>query len=328
MFARKARVLFSIARTTLLGYREDIHCHLLNDAVFVNNDGAVFTCCHYRPISFGSLYRNDLRRIWHRSALLVFVRWLDRHKRLHCLPHCSVLSPEDKRRPQTGVLDYPVKVEVLYGTFCNLACIMCPQDHGSKMLMDPEVLRRHIEWDKVGSEVVLTGGELMAMKGAKDFYYWLTCTAGKKVNVDTNGTTLNGEWIDLLTNGAGAVMVSVNAATKETHERVNRGSSFDRVIRNVRALVASKTANGSDIRTIFRFTMVPENVEEVPDAIALADRLGFDCMNFGSDSGLVPYLESRPELRESIKAKVNAVVGPSLRLRLDLHRLRSAGLIG
>jgi len=224
-------------------------------------------------------------------------------------------------------MPYPRRLWVLHGQFCNLACIMCPQDHKSKRGLDNDILKKNIDWREV-EEIDLQGGEILAMKSAREMYLWLTKELNKKVNLITNGILISDEWADHLVRGSNWIQVSLNAATKETHEIVNKNSNFERVVDNLKKLIELKRRYGLAIEIIYKFTIVNENVHEIGSAIEFANSLGCDTIAFGYNAVTIPsLLEENRELKEKIRNEVSRLIESSLKIKIGMKRLEQLGLV-
>jgi hypothetical protein len=302
------------------------YCHLLWDSVYIDQHGNVFACCHDQPGVLGNITKTDLATIW-AGVDLAGYRRQSQTGRLACAPRCNILTPEQKATAgQHSAADYPKSVWLLWGELCNISCTMCPQDHRSRLMLDAEVLMRQIDWSRI-EHVELQGCEVLAMKSAKVFYQWLTETAGAKVNLITNGLLVDEPWAYRLVRHGDWVMVSVNAATKGVHEAVNSGSRFERVIEGLRRLVAAKRARGAGAEVIFKFTIVPANAHEIPQAIRLANDIGCDLIAFGYDREVPPFLKADPELTRRLRLELADVAAELLPIRINDVRLRHLGLM-
>jgi len=203
---------------------------------------------------------------------------------------------------------------------------MCYQDHRSKVVLNSEVIRKHIDFSGI-EDIDFQGGEILAMKNAREMYLWLTTGLHKKVNLITNGVLINEEWADRLVRGSGWIQISVNAATKEIHETVNRNSNFSRVIDNIKKLTHLKNQCGSDVRIVYKFTIVAENIHEISDAIALADDLGCDQIAFGFDASIPGLLRENEQVRENIRSRIALVRKNGLKIDIESKRLEQLGLL-
>jgi sulfatase maturation enzyme AslB (radical SAM superfamily) len=150
----------------------------------------------------------------------------------------------------------------------------------------------------------------------------------KKVNLITNGLFLDDEWADYLVGGSNRIVISVNAATAKTHECVNRGSDFTKVISNIRRLVDLKHKHASVASIVYKFTIVPQNVHEISGAIQLADALGCDKIQFGYDRTMPGFLEENKDKKRLIHDELNQLMsGDNLKIEIGRHRLIRLGFL-
>ena len=248
------QILGATLRNLLLDHQRTF-CPQLWDTAFVDQYGNVFNCCFSRPMTLGNLQDSSLAEIWQQSRRLRVFRWLSRHRALYCSLNCSLISEDNKLGPTTRLPDpqHPTTVRILHGELCNLACIMCWQDHRDRQTISNCLLMEQVDWPLV-EHIELQGGEVLAMKPAKEFFVWLTQEMGKKVDLITNGILVNDLWARNLVLGANWVAVSVNAASKEVHEQVNRGSRFEKVVTNIRRMTRLKQELGAELKIVFKFT--------------------------------------------------------------------------
>jgi sulfatase maturation enzyme AslB (radical SAM superfamily) len=215
---------------------------------------------------------------------------------------------------------------LLFGEFCNISCIMCEQNHRSKTILDDAVLKRNIDWEHI-EEVEFQGGELLAIRSAREFYRWVTADRKIKGNLITNGMLINDEWAGYLVAGARWIAVSVNAASMETHQKINRNSNFERVIDNIKRLVSAKRASGSAVTIAYKFTIVPENMREIADAIGTAEAAGCDAIVYGYSGRAAHALRGDAPLRETIRRDLAEAKRAHGTILVDDTRLRPLGLV-
>lgn len=304
------------------------YCHLLWENVFISPNGDTFGCCSWKPGKFGNINDDSLAHIWSDSPRLKIYRILSLHNCLNCFLDCHILSKAEKLRPPPRSIDtrHPKKVWLLYGETCNLNCIMCPQEHRSMETLDNEVIQKNIDWDQV-EEIEMQGGEILAMENAKTLYLWLTTELNKKVNLITNGLLINDEWAYHLVNGSSWIQISINAATKRTHELVNKNSDFDKVISNVNKLIKLKHLHCFTVNIIYKFTVITENVHEIADAILAAEEFGFDEIHFGHDAIVIDYLAKNHELRKKLRTQILQCTKSNYKVTIERNRLEHLGLL-
>ncbi len=138
---------------------------------------------------------------------------------------------------------------------------------------------------------------------------------------------INDEWAEHLVKGAKWIEISVNAATKKTHEFVNKGSNYEKVIDNINNLIHLKHHYNSDIIITYKYTIVPGNISEIADAIEFADSLGCDRISYGFSSLVPRTLGENEELSEKVKSKLSRLVNDNLKIEIIRNRLEQLGLL-
>jgi MoaA/NifB/PqqE/SkfB family radical SAM enzyme len=330
-FQRKAAYAKWVARALLRNIfieRKNTYCPKLWDSVYIDQFGAVFTCCHSQPMAFGNLYKTNLRTIWQKNLWLRVFRWLARHKALYCALGCTLLSQAEKDNVphKSPALPHPTVARICHGELCNLACVMCWQNHKDKRMISNAVLQQGLDWEHV-TDIELFGGEILAMKEAKAFFTWVTQEQGKKANLITNGVLINDEWARNLVLGSDWVAISVNAATQAVHEKINVGSRFPRVLDNIRRLVRFKRELNSPITIIYKFTITVDNVHEIAAAIPVAAELGVDKITYGYEETVPAYLRAHPDLKVDLQRQLEAQLAAGLPIEIERVRLEYLGVL-
>jgi len=321
------QVLFN--KIHALVYKKKTYCHLLWDSVYIDQLGNVYTCCHSLPSVIGNINDTRLGDIWKNSQHLIKYRRMSSLNCLPCFEKCNLIPISQKEKPinYPKFTEYPRRVWILYGEFCNIDCIMCWQEHKSKIFIDNEVLRTNIEWAQV-QEIELQGGEILATNRGRQLYLWLTKEKNKKVNLITNGLLIDNEWAEYLVRGSSWVAISVNAASGPVHELVNKGSNFDEVCENIRKLVRCKKAIEADVSINFKFTIVQENILEIGGAIKLADELGCDKIEFGYDPKVIDLLKNNNFVKVNINNQLTDIKNDAnINIYINYGRLEHLGLI-
>lgn len=167
--------------------------------------------------------------------------------------------------------DYPVAVVIELTAYCNLRCIMCPQDRLTRRrgYMSFETFRRIADdvalhspesdmWLAIMGESLLLGEEL---------YRFLDYAHSKGLmNVSLNTNLLPLEESDcerLLLAELKSIIVGIDAATPETYSRVRVGGDFARVQANMLALLAAaKRLKLKRPRIVAQFIVMEENRHE------------------------------------------------------------------
>ncbi|MBD3410498.1 MAG: radical SAM protein [Ignavibacteriales bacterium] len=310
--------------------KRDTYCPRLWSEAFVMQDGAVYSCCHEKPAAIGNLNEKSLAEIMDDAPIRAWRRKsLD--GKLACYKGCNLLTAEELAEPRHDSVesDYANvrRLKLQTGEFCNLDCVMCYwQDHRSPERLSDELLRERVDLGPIET-IEIQGGEPLAMKEAKR-YFEHAAALGKKISFLTNAIMINKRWAELIARHSAFVHVSINAATKATHEAINRGSRWERVLENVRLIREARERVGGEVEIIGHFTMIWRNVEEVPRFLERFRELGFDRADFGYDFRLPWLLRLAPlKKRRLRRATTEALNRDGTREATRAHRLRSLGLI-
>jgi sulfatase maturation enzyme AslB (radical SAM superfamily) len=307
-------------------------CPLLWTDCYINRTGDVYACCHQKPGLLGNIYQSTLSDILQGNRLSR-LRDESLTGSLGCYPACTLLDKSSIEIRGSGIgsaLRFRIRrVHVSFGEACNIRCIMClhPSRHAANpVLLDEEVLARQIEADSV-ENFVLQGGEPLLLRPCLNFMSYLE-GLGKRYTILTNGLLIDGATSDRLALHSSVVSISLNGATKQTHEAVNRGSRFERVLANIRRLRASRARLGPGMVISGRLTITPENLHEVPLFLRTFETIGFDRINFGYVKETVPaFLDSHPDLRTKLFGETSEARSETRSEVVDDLRLRQLGLL-
>lgn len=314
-----------------LPFTSNTFCHRLWDRVFIDQHANVYTCCRHMPMpAFGNLRNDTLRTCWNSRSARSW-RWLTARGALPCFDHCHLLSEQElavQLDDDVHTAEVPYerlrRITLLFGELCNVACTMCDQDHLSKVSLRLDTLRSQIEWEPI-EEIVIQGGEPLAIKECKRTYIYLTEELGKRVSFMTNGLLITDEWAERLALHAPEVPISLNATQQGTYEAIMVGAKWSRMLAAVARLRAAKERLASPMRMRAHMTIVRQNVREIPDFIAFAEGLGFDRVDYGCDNLVPAYLNETPALVADVKQRLPAALAGS-KIEVDRKALVGLGL--
>jgi len=307
-------------------------CSWVHDTLFINRRGDAYACCWSKPGVVGNINDETLEQIYYGERIQKF-RQEEIDGTLACAKTCKYLQHplKDDLTP-----DYHNNLHYLlisFGHACNIACVMCGQDHKSRLELDSDTVIRNIELPKSLYSVSLYGGEPLVLKSARK--YFDHCAAhGVKVSMVTNGTAINKEMANKIALHCSSITVSLNGASREIHERVNVGSRFDKVLKNVGLLVDAKKTLKGEVLIIGHMTIVEQNVHEVAQFINKGRQFGFEGLNFSFDLKVPKFLAKDPALKKQISTEVKAALDgdqtafqPDERPWVDTTHLHSLGFI-
>ncbi len=161
---------------------------------------------------------------------------------------------------------------------CNLSCIMC-----GRRATSFQTRYFKVEWlarlapilDRV-TEVTLFGwGEPTVHPGFRHILEYLDRFPVKKY-ILTNGTLLH-RFTDLIIDTVDMLAVSLDGANPSTNDGIRRGADFNKIIGNLRGLIAKRN-NSTHKRPYINFvmTLMRDNLHELPQLVVLAHSIGIE----------------------------------------------------
>jgi len=182
------------------------------------------------------------------------------------------------RRPTP--IGNPVILDIVLTKACNLRCSFCIS-YGSPG--DAHWLDYGL-YERIAADLFPKAWDVQFCSGGEPFLYphlrealRLAHEHGCKTTVTTNAMLIDDRVANWLVEDQtlDRMWVSFDGATKETLERLRVGARFDKIVGNVRNLVAKRRAAGVRFPLVdMRFVMMRSNVAELPRFLELAAELG------------------------------------------------------
>lgn len=175
---------------------------------------------------------------------------------------------------------HPTSIEIEVTTKCNLRCLMCEHTYWNEQASDMsfEQVKSIIDQFPVLRWIAFTGiGEIFLNKDLVKMYVYLK-NRWPGIHIELFDTFY---FIDeerakkILDLGLDTVFISIDAATKETYEKIRVGSDFNRVVSNIRRFIELK----KEMRTyfpeiIFHYVINKMNLGEAISFIEFVKSLG------------------------------------------------------
>ncbi len=304
------------------------YCPRLWDEAFIDEQGRVYTCCHCQPEVLGSIHHQTLRDISNNDTIQR-LRRDSLEGRLACYGNCTLLDKSaDVERKEHLDIDYGElkRLKLMFGEACNIECIMCWQDSRNTLALDFERMKENLDLEPFSS-IEIQGGEPLFIPSAKTFFDY-AAARGKKISFLTNGMMVSEEWAEKIARHSDFVYFSLNAATRETHELVNAGSRWERVLECIRRVREARERLGTELKIWGHMTIVRQNLEEVDLFIQRFPELGFDSIDFGIDAPVTRYLKIHFLRKRALRRRVRAALHNSAqRYSINDLRLRILGLV-
>ncbi len=266
------------------------------------NGDASPCCSSWMPATIGNIYRQSAEEIWdspaareiRRSVLEGDFRYCSR---MFCPKITSRALPgKDEIGPVGGLGRFeqrlsrgPKRVLLSHDRSCNLSCPSCRtrvivarKSEQERMAEVTETVLLPLLAD--ARLVKITGsGDPFASNHYRQLMTRLDGTAfpNLKLEIQTNGLLLDRQsWAELRLDGrVDSIWVSIDAARRETYELVRRGGAFRKLLKCL-VFISRMRRDGRFRFFELAFVVQWRNYREIPEAIALARRIGADSISF------------------------------------------------
>ncbi len=279
-------------------------CPHLWNTININKNGDIYSCCSDKPGVFGNIYKDSLKDIINAAKIRKF-REQALDGQLYCYETCFILNKDDIYFTKKTInIKYHslTNLDIVFGTGCNINCIMCYQKNKSKESLAYEVLVKNIDLTPF-KRISFQGGEPLYIESAKKYFNFVT-SHGKNVLLRTNGLLIDDEWSEKIAIHSKNIYISINGATKETHESINKGSSWERLLKNIQQLRHARDINKTELIIQGHMTIVPENVNDIVLFVKNFKQLGFDIINFSITHSVYQYLRDNPQVQAQVRCKI------------------------
>jgi len=174
------------------------------------------------------------------------------------------------------VADFPLHLDVESTNACNLRCIMCDRNWMKEKIgnidwnLFTKVIDEAAKYHLPSVKFNYRGEPLLHPDIAKMVKY-VKEKGILEVQFNTNGLLLDEKKAEeLIDAGLDRIIFSFDGATKETYEKIRRGSNYETVVANIKNLVKLRNKKGLK-RPLVRIQMVrmAENKNEVEDFIRM-----------------------------------------------------------
>lgn len=264
------------------------------------SEGNVTPCCSAfsKVQSVGNISTKNIEEIWNSKRMQRFRRFLYLGKTnktcnadcpflfdaisIHSLhttsDHLRLLS-DDIKNKRTELSAHPYWFGLSNWGKCNINCIMC---HRTKELTMPQHVHRTMMeiknyYDKE-IEIFATGnGDPFIRNDSFDLLSNFQTTLYPKVKFEilTNGTLLTLETFQKIKHLKYTwINISVDAATKETYEKIRRGAKWEKIIDNLNIVKRAKES-GVFPYVAINMTVMRSNYKEISSFVRLSRDFGF-----------------------------------------------------
>lgn len=269
----------------------DLECNTMRNHLEILHDGDTRCCCTtFVRQNLDNIFRKDIHALWKSARHKVMCLSTENRTYTFCDKSMCPLfvsknreAPNGLDRPYEMCTDIPEVLVLGYDATCNLACSTCRKEIHAARDKELEMVRRITE--KVQKEylpgcrfLVMAGdGEVFASPDYRKIYESEDCKP-QYIRLLSNGMLFTPEnWKRFVSGKTGKMMltVSVDAATKETYEKIRRKGRFDVLKKNME--FASELRKKGEL-SYFRmnFVVQRENYMEMIPFVRWGEELGVD----------------------------------------------------
>ena len=187
----------------------------------------------------------------------------------------SELNLQEIDEQKTILKSAPRRLVLELTNACNLNCIMCGRN---SVKFNSTFFK--LEWlekfapimDKIEEVSMFGWGEPTVHPQFVEILKWLD-----KYPVRKNGMRLGALEDEIFNHKVDIIAISLDGATAETNNKIRRGGSFDKIISNLKSIVARKKKLGLERPYMnFVFCAMAENYKELPDLVKVAAEVGLE----------------------------------------------------
>jgi len=259
-------------------------CKMPFERIEIYPGGIIYPCCPdflKNRQSAGNIGTQDFEEIWNGKVFKDIRKKLKKCDFSFCRRElCGEYVPYEGKIPK----DYkkgPKEIKISYDKECNYKCITCRDEI---IVNSPEMTEvyNNVYLPKVLKAV--NNADILTLAGSGDPFYSkhsrhlikeiMKVRPNIKIRINSNGYFLNEEMLTELgiQNNILGVIVSVDAASRETYKRILRTDAFDRVIKNLE-LMSEWKKQGKIEWIVINFVIHLINYKEMPEFVKLAQRL-------------------------------------------------------
>ena len=203
-----------------------------------------------------------------------------KHREGQIVPECEMCPNLTKKKwDRKNVIK---KLLLTHWIDCNSNCLYCPavRDEELKNSMTHynivPVLKEMIDFNVINKNTLIdiSGGEASIYPEFNEMLQLLFDNDFKKIVINSSGINLSDSILKGLKSGNTKLIVSLDAGTKETHEKIKQVDSFDVVIANLKEYLKAAKKKDSVITKYIIAPPLNDNQEEIEKWLLLNKNLG------------------------------------------------------
>ncbi|MCM2266908.1 MAG: radical SAM protein [Elusimicrobiales bacterium] len=173
----------------------------------------------------------------------------------------------------------PVKLGAVLTTRCNLRCIMCAR-HPSELDLAPAAAAKLPPLFPFLQDVNWQGGEPFFYPGFRELLDKAAEHAQLRQHIVTNGTLIDAAWAKAIVGARARLIISIDAATPATYEKIRRPGKFAALLKALDALNGEDARAGVRTHKEINVAVMRANHAELPAFVEFARKHRFSIVNF------------------------------------------------
>jgi len=296
----------------------ELDCQSMLTHLDLSARGRVDTCCAtFLNVSVGNLLVQDMNDIWKsRLHKILCVSILNRTYSFCKKNICPALLNKEKQEYDEKHFSYTYQKIAIHAPVaniaidfsCNLYCETCRthvqvaslEDQKELLFLADKVLEQVVPYTHF---IMMAGnGEVFLSKAYEKIWSSYKSKKCEYFQVLSNGILFTKEkWNKLIKGRDSEILfcVSIDAATKQTYQKLRRGGEWDKLIDNMK-FAAGLKKEGKIKYFRLNFVVQRENYKEIPEFIKLGISLGCDRILFTKLLNWGTYTEEEFEKRSMV----------------------------
>lgn len=270
----------------------DLNCETMLNHLEILGGGGTRTCCTtFVDQSIGNISNQPICSVWGNMIHRILALSVENHTYSFCKKDmCPYFIGRDSgynmnlEKEYKKVEDFPSVVAIGYDASCNLKCATCRNNvyvakGDEKKELCSISKRLNDEIISKSKFLIMAGnGELFVSEAYRSVFCSDAISYPQCVRILSNGTLFNEKnWNDFKTKVRGKVLAtfSIDAASKETYEKIRIGGKFENIVNNME--FASKLRKKGEL-SYLRLNFVVQNLNytEMEDFVRWGLKLGVD----------------------------------------------------
>jgi MoaA/NifB/PqqE/SkfB family radical SAM enzyme len=275
------------------------YCNKPFTSIEVDPNGSVHTCCvAHMPYPVGNIFYENLKDIWINDKIRLIRESILNGSYNYCMHTICPMIVNDvltdvKETDIKTHLPIPIEIAINLDTSCNLSCPSC-RSHKIDFNSDEEMQKKF----DAGIESIVNfifsvprneniiiktngAGDAFYSKSTREFLLNFDPTPWPNLQLEivTHGVLFTEKYWNKMSkwhNKIKNICITVDAATKETYDKLRPGGDWDILLANLLMLTSKIKENNSDTLMILYFIVQKGNYNEMVNFIDLFNSIFYD----------------------------------------------------